>query len=346
MSYLGIEIGGTKLQLGIGTGNGGPLTHVERTTIDPARGAAGILEQVEQLGSRLIQQHDVRRIGIGFGGPVRRESGRTIKSHQINGWEDFPLANWCQETFRVSAVIGNDCDVAALAEAISGAGRGHRTVFYVTVGTGVGGGLVIDGRLHGGDRPAVAEIGHLRPGLHADRPESTVESVASGWGIVAEAQARLRGDISRPLVWSSDTPAHQNPAQIRKRLSAAKEAETEFQNDLLIRCEGDLDRLTGQMIAAAAIEGNRLAAEVLRHATQVLGWAVAQCITLIAPEVIVIGGGVAQIGEQWFLQPVREAAARYVFPPLAGAYHIMPAALGELVVVHGALALAEHAARS
>lgn len=192
--FLGIEIGGTKLQLGVGRGDGGEFVAFQRCDVDPRRGAAGILEQIERVGASLLQKHRVERIGIGFGGPVDPITGRVIKSHQIDGWENVPLAVWCRQMFDVPTVLGNDCDCAALAEARYGAGRDAKTVFFVTVGTGVGGGFVIDGKLHGAGRPAVAEIGHLRPGLIADRPEETVESLASGWGIVAAAQERLSGE--------------------------------------------------------------------------------------------------------------------------------------------------------
>ena len=87
-------------------------------------------------------------------------------------------------------------------------------------------------------------------------------------------------------------------------------------------------------------DGNQIARQVLDHACQALGWGIAQVITLIAPEVIVVGGGVSLIGEQFFFMPLRAEVARYVFPPLARSYKIVPAGLGELAVVHGAIALA------
>ena len=96
-------------------------------------------------------------------------------------------------------LLGNDCDVAGLAEARFGAGRGRRVVFYVTIGSGIGGGLVVDGQIYRGHGIAAAEIGHLRPGLHADRPDETVESLASGWGIAAAAQSRLADPIYHPF---------------------------------------------------------------------------------------------------------------------------------------------------
>lgn len=337
--FLGIEIGGTKLQLGVGRGDGDELIALERRDVDPARGAAGILEQIESTAAGLMQKHVVSRIGVGFGGPVDDVLGRVVKSHQIDGWEAAPLADWCRSTLGRPTVIGNDCDVAALAEARFGAGRGKSIVFFVTVGTGVGGGMVIDGKLPGRGRPASAEIGHLRPGLHADRPDETVESLASGWGIAAAARARLSGDVSRPLSTARRGEGPIAPDEVRRRLADAEQTGREYTADLLHRAGGDLDSLTAKMVAQAASDGNEVAREVLDHATQALGWAIAQVITLLAPHVVVIGGGVSLSGEPFFA-PLREQVARYVFPPLAGSYEIVPASLGELVVVHGAIALA------
>ncbi|MBI2477218.1 MAG: ROK family protein [Planctomycetia bacterium] len=307
--FLGIEIGGTKLQLGVGAGDGSDFVAFERRNIDIARGAAGILTQIEEAGRSLIEAHPVQRIGVGFGGPVDSLRGRVIRSHQVDGWDDVPLAAWCEEKLGIPAVLGNDCDCAALAEALFGAGQGSRTVFYVTVGTGIGGGLVIDRTLHGKGRPAVAEIGHLRPGLSADTPAATVESYAAGPAIVRAAD--------RLLETSDD-----------------KVAKSELR-----RCKVE-SVLTAKRIAEMANAGNSIAKSAIFQSTCVLGWAIGQMITLIAPDVVVVGGGVSLSGEERFFQPLRQEVARYVFLPLAGAYRVLPAALGETVVVHGALALA------
>jgi len=338
--FLGIEIGGTKLQLGVSDGRSPHLVAIERRDVDARRGSAGILENIEAVGTAMLQRHKLKGIGIGFGGPVNSATGIVTKSHQIEGWDDFPLVRWCQESLNLPAVMGNDCDVAALAEAKFGAGRGSQNLLYVTVGTGVGGGLVLNGKVHGSGRPAVAEIGHLRPGLHDDRPEMTVESHCSGWGIAATALARISGEVSRRLEVLSEgvTPAHRQ--QILQRMTLVAETEREYIADLLQRCEQDPERLTAKIIAQAAQDGNDIARDVYAHATQVLGWAIAQTITLVAPEVVVVGGGVSLAGEQLFFEPLQQQIEKYVFPALRDSYRVVPAELGELTVVHGALALA------
>ena len=117
-------------------------------------------------------------------------------------------------------------------------------------------------------------------------------------------------------------------------------ADTSGVADLLNRCGGQTDQLTTKMIGEAALAGNRLAKRVYASAAGVLGWAVAQMITLVAPEIVVVGGGVSLVGEEIFFKPLRTAVEQQVFEQLRGATEIAPAALGESVVVHGALALA------
>lgn len=343
--FLAIEIGGTKLQLGVGRGDGSPLLALERFDVDPAQGASGILRRIEPVAAGLIARHGVQAVGIGFGGPIDTARGQTIKSHQIEGWQDFPLVAWGREAWQRPVVVGNDADLAGLAEARFGAGRGHDPVFYVTVGTGIGGGLIVGGELYRGSGWGAAEIGHLRPGLHADRADDTVESLASGWGIAAAALARLGGAVAHPLKPYLGEYRARGPEALRQHLLATEEAEQEYAADLRERCGGDIDRLTAKIIGQAAADGNALALNVLHDAAQALGWGLAQMVTLVAPSAIVVGGGVSLLGEALWLAPLRVAVEQYVFPPFIGKYHVLAAELGEEMVVHGALALAASAAR-
>ncbi|NQT36584.1 MAG: ROK family protein [Planctomycetes bacterium] len=338
--YLGIEIGGTKLQLGVGTGRGDPLAALERLDVEPDDGARGILGKIRRAADPLIQRHDVRAVGIGFGGPVDATEGRVITSHQVDGWERFSLAAWCQKTLGLPARLGNDSDLAGLAEARFGAGRAGRIVFYSNIGSGIGGALVLNGELYAGSSGVACELGHLRPGLQSDRPDQTVESLASGWAIAAAAGARLADPISHPLEPWLDKGGRLGAESVRQRLIEQEESDQPHAVDLLSRCDGRPGQLTAKMVAQAALTGNTIAADVFRHAVQVLGWALAQMINLLSPDVVVIGGGVSLVGESLLLAPLREEVRRYTFPPLDGTYQIVLAELGEEVVVHGALALA------
>ena len=330
--FLGIEIGGTKLQLGVGTGDGPPLIALERRTVERTRGADAIREQILEAGRQLFGKYPIERIGYGFGGPVNSATGRVITSHQVEGWTDFPIVDWTREAFGVPVRLGNDCDVAALAEATYGAGREHGTVFYITVGTGIGGGLVIDGNSQGAGRLAIAEIGHLRPGPLADDPHATVESLAAGPGIEAAARALVTGQARHPLIAAGGFAS----ADIDVDWSAA-ENDTD---DLLCRCLGNVEQLTVKHIAQAAVHGNQMAKAALHQAHVALGWGIAQMVTLLSPHVVVIGGGVSLMGEELFFEPLRQQVRRFVFPPLADSIRLVPAALDEEVVVHGAIALA------
>ena len=343
---LGIEIGGTKLQIGVGRGDGGPLLALERRDVVPERGAHGILEQIAQLGRQLIEAHSIEAIGVGFGGPVDGTTGRTIVSHQVDGWRDFALTQWCRDTLDRPTLLANDSDSAGLAEARFGAGRGRRVVFYSNVGSGIGGALVLNGQLYAGGGGIASEIGHLRPGLQAERPDQTLESMASGWGITEAVQARLSEPVSRSLESMVRGKRPSQPDAVRQRLIELEEADERDAADLLERCDGRLDQLNTKIIATAAHGGNRLAREAFQRATQALGWALAQMITLLAPNVVVLGGGVALVGEDLMFRPLRAQVRRYVFPPLADAFEIVPAGLGEEVVIHGALALAADALKN
>jgi len=324
---MGIEIGGSKLQVGIGSGEGPPLVILKRLAVRPDRGAAWIRSQLAELVLPLLAEHRVRAVGVGFGGPVDPQSGCSITSHQVSGWDQFPLKQWCEQTFGLPAVVANDSDTAGVAEARFGAGRGHRVIFYTNVGSGIGGALVIDGQPYCGSSGVASEIGHLRPGLDAEDSQQTVESLASGWAISAWVRRQLAdADVDLRKAEPSDHPTEGGSAADRR--------------DLLARCDHQPALLDTRLIAEAARDGNRLAQAALDRACRAFGWAVAQAVTLLAPNVVVVGGGVSLVGEQFWLQPLRRYVRRYVFPPLADRFQLVAAALGQEVVVHGALALA------
>ena len=255
---------------------------MQRATVVPAEGAAGIRRQIERIATPLIAQYGIQGIGFGFGGPVDRLAGCIVKSHHVEGWDGFPLVDWCRQTLGLPAALGNDSDMAGLGEARFGAGRGCRVVFYTNVGSGIGGALVVDGRVYAGSRGISSELGHIRPGPQAEGPQQIVELAASGWAIAAAARA--------------DAP-----------LTAA------LQNEH--HCAAD--QLTSKMVAEAAVAGNASALDIFRRATQTYGWAIAQMITLLSPEIVVIGGGVPLAGEAVFFAPLRYEVERYVFPPCA-----------------------------
>ncbi len=193
MVFLGIEIGGTKLQIGLGDGLR-QVTHHHRVTAEPLAGASGIRSQIVTACQHLFQQagisaSSIKGCGLGFGGPVDDRTQQTITSHQVSGWDQFPLSKWAYETLGIPSVIGNDADVAGLAEATCGAGQGCSPVFYMNIGSGIGGTLILDGKIHRGTGLGAGEIGHLwiDYDVEAWQPRSDKWSIlehrASGWAL-------------------------------------------------------------------------------------------------------------------------------------------------------------------
>lgn len=320
MNYLGIEIGGTKLQLGVGPGDG-TLAALWRDFVEPADGAEGIRKQISAAVPDLLNRAKLTRnqlagVGIGFGGPVDDATRTIIKSHQIEGWDNFPLADWISDMVGLPAVLGNDADVGGLAEAHFGAGKGFNPIFYVTLGSGIGGGLVINGDIYRGCGRGAAEIGHLRfeTGNAKNPRPQILEHLASGWAV----QERAR----RILALGEDHPE-------------AHEAQGSCLRSLRV-----LEELTTRDVGEAAARGDDFARRLIDYQIHYLAEAICQVIALLSPQRIVIGGGASLMGEKVLFEPLRQRVAERVFAPFAECYEIVPAALGEAVVVHGALALA------
>lgn len=315
---LGVEIGGTKLQFGlldpsapVAKGPDRPhsypvWTYHHALPIHRPDGATGILAHINEQVETLLKQWTISAVGIGFGGPLNAQQGVITTSHQVAGWTDFPLADWFQGRFGVRPVLLNDCDAAALGEDVFGAGREASRTMYVTVGTGVGGGLIINGAVDGGSRPAMMEIGHVRVGLNGN----TVEDMVSGLGLSARALAL------------AESIAAESPHS-----SAAKQ--------VLEAHAGML--LDGKWLAARAVDHCPIALETIRTGVEALGWALASTATLVAPEVIVVGGGIASMPDPLFWPPLRRAFETHLFGPLQGHVFLSPTALGADSVVFGAV---------
>lgn len=340
---LGIEIGGTKLQIGLGHGTSAELLHLWRGEINAGEGAAAIRTLIEQqipqvLAAGGVSRSDVAGIGVAFGGPVDAALGRTVISHQVEGWADFDLVGWLAEETGFRVALQNDADSAALAEARFGAGRGFDPVVYVTVGSGIGGGLVISGKIFRGGGAGAMEIGHLRPGSlprHVPLGGETVEHIGSGFGITARAQQSIKNYFDTADYVQSQFATTQ-PQQSAQQFDAGRQRFAK----LWELARENPQNITTRLIGEAARLGDPLSVGLLADATHTIGWALAQAVTLINPARIVIGGGVSLLGEDLFFAPVRRACREFTFGPFAGLAEIVPAGLGEEVVVYGAVAVA------
>ncbi len=308
---IGIEIGGTKLQAGLGTPSGS-IVHLETGTVLPGSDAETILSWFETTLPELLERADgvpVRGVGIGFGGPVNTATGTVITSHQVHGWSGFPLAVWFQDRVGLPTRLENDSNAAGWAEYRLGAGRGTQTFCYTNIGSGIGGALVLDGKLHNGQGLGAFEMGHTYvPDVFATEPGRPVklEDRFSGWSI----ENRLRSDSSIPgtsALW-----------------------------DL---CAGNQERLDCAMLGEAARGGDVYALQAVETIARYIGIALANAITLLHPEVVALGGGVSLMGEV-LLNPLRDYVEDRMFSPYRSTVRITPATLTEDVVVAGALLLA------
>jgi len=255
---IGIEIGGTKQQLVVGDAEGSIINRC-RFSVDPAGGGPVIRERIAGELPALISKHRPERIGVGFGGPVDIARGTVAVSHQIEGWSGFPLRDWLHDLTALPVTIENDANTAALAEALCGAGRGFNPAFYMNMGSGVGGGLVIDGKIYHGDAPGEVEVGHLR----LDPDGTTVEDRCSGWAV----DRAIRGAIL-------DKP-----------------------DSILAQLIGEEKIGEAKHLAAALEQGDPLAQRLLDDVTDNLALALSHVAHLFHPQVISLGGGLSLVGD-------------------------------------------------
>jgi glucokinase len=304
MHLLAIEIGGSKLQIFAGNEKGVILERC-RFLVDREAGGEGIRAQIAGALPALISAWQPRAIGVGFGGPVRWEKGEILKSHHVPGWNDFPMVSWLRDHAGQPVVVDNDANVAALGEASHGAGHGRRAVFYITLGSGVGGGLVVDGQIYHGAMPGEVEIGHVR----LDPDGTIVEDRCSGWAVDRRIRETVKAEPGSALA---------------KLVQAADPG-----------CEA-------RHLSAALAAGDPLAASILDDHANTLGFALSHVAHLLHPDIIVLGGGLTLLGEP---VRARLAAAlpRYLMDAFQPGPEIALAALGEDAVPVGSLALAARA---
>ena len=297
---LGIEIGGTKLQLVLGDERG-QISERRKLAVDRTQGAAGIRQQIERALPELLRGRQVLKAGVGFGGPVDWRTGRICRSHQIEGWSEFDLGGWLGGLVKAPVVVDNDANVAALGEALCGAGVGFNPVFYVTLGSGVGGGLVVDGRIYHGAKPGESEIGHVR----LDRQGTIVEARCSGWAV----DARIRELRVK------------EPESLLARLTRAEPG-------------GEAKHL-----ATACQQGDTAARRLLQDTAEDLAFGLSPVVHLFHPEIMVLGGGLSGVGEP-LRESVESALLGFVMEAFAPGPRIALAALGEDAVPVGALRMA------
>jgi glucokinase len=273
---LGVDVGGTKVAAGLVDANGAILFQTRVPMPARENAEAGFAAVERAINSVFEAQPHARAslagIGICAPGPLDPFRGIVLNPPNLPCWRNFPLAAEVQRVFHVCAKVNNDANAAALAEAVWGSGVGFRNVFYATLGTGIGAGIVFDQRIYHGRTGSAAEGGHVSIDYNGPRcgcgKRGCVEALCSGPAIAKRAQARLS---------ESTTPS-------RMRELAG----------------GNIERITAEHVAEAFREGDPVAKEVLEATADLLTVWVGNIIDLLEPDVIVFGGGVAPVMSEFF----------------------------------------------
>jgi len=311
-NVLAVDIGGTRFRVALFDAEGRLLLVSEGRT-ESSGGRDWMLDEIRQRAQDLITRSDqpVRSCGISFGGPVdyRRQQ---VSSMHISGWRGFKLAQWAEDNLRLKCRVDNDANAGALGEFRYGAGRGAESVLYLTISTGIGGGVVYDGGVLRGKDSMAGEVGHIpvsdAGGLCSCGGRGCLETISSGTAI------GLRG---RGL-------ARRKPEVMAQSLELAS---------------GDPERITAEIVFRAAGEGERSAQIIVREAARALAKALLISIRILNPEVIILGGGVALAG-RLLLDPVHEFLDEFSAPMLEHSTRVVQAELEKYSPLYGAAAMA------
>lgn len=312
MSYtIGVDVGGTKVLGGVVDDNGQVLKTSRRDT--PREGGSSLTATIAEVARELAGEFDVSAVGLSAAGFVSSDRKTMLATPNIAGWNGVQLEAELRSLIGLPIVLENDANAAAWGEARFGAGRGRENMMMVTVGTGIGGGIIVNGNLLRGAFGIAAEIGHLRvlPEGHlcGCGARGCFEQYASGNALLRHAREAIA-------------------------------ASPDLARNLLSRGDGTLEGLTGRAITDAARDGDQVALAAFNTTAQWLGAGIASLSVVLDPECVVIGGGVIDAGEI-LLAPTRAALERYM--PFAGKHpspEIIAATLGNEAGLVGAADLA------
>lgn len=310
----GVDIGGTKLAVGVADTQG-RLLEESRQLSDVHRGPDAVIEDIIQMVRDTVRKVGARPenlcfLGVASPGPLSQKRGVILMAPNMPGWEDYPLIARLREGLQCPAVLENDANAAGLGEALFGAGAGHRFVAYFTVSTGVGGGFVQDGRiLHGADGNA-AEFGH-------------------------QIIVPIDGDVC-PCGQPGHLEAYASGTSIARR---ARTALAGGEKSMLTDMAASLDDINTRLIAEAARAGDALSQRLWEETGFYLGIGVVNVIQSFNPEVVVLGGGVTHVDDLLF-DPLRRTVEERVMKEYKGSFRIEKARLADKVGIMGAIGLA------
>jgi len=312
--YLGIDIGGTKCAVIAGTGDMKILRKAgfaTETHKGPGHAIGLLLNTASELAVSLGIER-LKSIGISCGGPLDSKKGIVQSPPNLPGWDDIPIVDLFRDKFGVPVYLQNDANACALAEWKFGAGKGTRNMIFLTFGTGMGAGLILDGRLYTGTNDLAGEVGHVR--LAKDGPTAygkmgSFEGFCSGTGIAILAKQIVSEKFA-----------------LGKKVSFCKTRE-------------DIDKITARDVAQAAFAGDKTAIKILEISGEYLGNGLSFLIDILNPEKIVIGSIFARCRQ--FIEPAcLEMVRQEALAPSAAVCTIVPAELGESVGDYASLSVA------
>ncbi len=309
---LGVDIGGTNLVVGSVAEDGSTVLAAASEPTHAEAGATDVVDRLVELAERAIVATrreapgaEILGVGVGAPGPLDTKRGIVLLTPNL-GWVNMPLREIIHDRLGLPAALDNDANCAVLGEWWVGAARGARHAIGITIGTGIGGGLVLDGRLYHGASDVAGEIGHTTIDTEGRRCKcgnyGCLEAYASGPNIAIRAIEEIEaGAVSR-------LPGYVG---------------------------GDLTQITAQTVYLAAQEGDELALEVVNDTAKFLGVGIGNLLNVFNPEVVVVCGGVTLAGDHLFV-PLRREVSRRAFKPAVAACRIVPGELAGTAGVYGA----------
>jgi glucokinase len=309
-AVLAVDLGGTKMIVALVILTGRIISRKYYLT-QADKGSRAVINRLssaikEAIAQAKLKNTEVIGIGIGAAGILDTRRGIVTTSPNLPGWRNVPLRDIIAARSGLATYIINDANAAALGEHRFGAGRGFDNLLYLTVSTGIGGGIIINGELYSGANGCAGELGHIT--IEADGPQchcgnfGCLEALASGWAIAKEAVTRInQGERS----------------------------------SIIELVEGGVENITAETVSAAARRGDRLACDIVARAANYLGIGLANLVNIFNPELIVIGGGLSKMGNM-LLKPAREVIKERAFRLPAQSVRIVRARLGSNAGIIGA----------
>jgi glucokinase len=306
----GIDIGGTNISIAVAE-TGGEVLSKRKLPTQSSLGPFSALDRMSDALEKMLAEEpsNLEAIGVGSPSPIDVRRGLIMSPSNLLEWSEFPIVDLLKDRFGVPVKLENDANAAAVGECIYGAGRGHKNIFYLTVSTGIGGGLIINGELYHGVSTAAGEIGHtiIQPdGIECNcGSRGCLETICSGVHIARRTRERLEnGEAS-----------------------------------ILSSMVSGADLITARTVVDAVRQGDPLATAIWDETCHFLAIGIANVISLVAPEIVIVGGGVASAGDLLFVQ-LRERVPHFVSMVPPDKINIVPAQLGTESGLYGAVAIA------